>query len=424
MNLYILITHDIHRMGGLQLYTYVKATELEKMGWIVKVLFDCNSASKEFDIEGLEKYKDGNVLGLDLPAPCCLNKAAVNNVLKHVDSYLGDCSKYEHLYIESHDDKGALWGELIASKIGGKHLFVTLCEEFHSPGQFYDSKLDFFNWKYDRGELVGTAGLKKLFEGRRKITDADLKPFWINESPVQDVYNSKVEQIKMAEWNICHIGRFNKPFVPKIIDGIAKFALAHPNKQIQFINVGDTSSRKGLLDSAFSNLKNINVVDLGNVFPIPKSLFKKVDVVIACSGSARCAVDQQTLTIVADAIRGKSIGLLGYETQESIYWDGKSPLTDFDVALERTLIEKVYETLPFNYKSEADAKSCCEQNMEVFQRSNQHQEYYESDKILSGRKNISTIVKWYVKNKLFHSFPNITMKLLNMRRCLLKRNEK
>ena len=58
----------------------------------------------------------------------------------------------------------------------------------------------------------------RLFDGYLKVSESDFPAaVLIDESPIQDVYNEKVDKLERKDWNICYIGRGNKPYVANII---------------------------------------------------------------------------------------------------------------------------------------------------------------------------------------------------------------
>ena len=406
--LYIILSYNVYRVGGIQTYVSAKVDYLKNNQWTVKVLY--SSYERSYSVyEPLKDYSGGGFPELRFP-PFQLSRNQVSHSLKLMEYFLGDVHEYDTIYMESHDDALSQWGELLAQRIGAQHIILTLNEVYRGPNKHYEEKLDFYDFKYERGELCGRETLVRLFEGHRTIVEADYRLFYINESPVQNFRNERVEQLDKTDWNICYIGRFQKPYVPEVLNGIQRFAARHTEKQIQFVIVGDTNERQGLVQNTLSESPNVKVVELGNLVPIPRSLYGKLDVVIAGSGSARCSAMEGVPTIVVDSERCKAIGLLGYETLESIFWDGSSPLTSVDEALERTLVQKVYEGKTFLY-TEPSVAECCEQNFEVFRTASQTKEYYSAQKLCDGKKSVSTIFKYYLLRIFCHLSPDTVDRL-------------
>ena len=224
------------------------------------------------------------------------------------------------IIIESHNDIMALWGELLAKQLLARHFFWTANEQYRLPTQYYKEKIDLFLFKFDRKEIFGSCNtVNRLLEGFRIVTPDNFEGVLIDEDPVQDVVNDKVDNLKKYDWTICYIGRSNKPYMTNIISDVGLFASCHKDKSIQFVVVGDIGFHSEELKAIDNKNVNLIVTELGNLHPLPRILFKKVDVVIAGSGSARCSVYEGTLTILADPETGMSNGMLGYDTIDSVY---------------------------------------------------------------------------------------------------------
>lgn len=410
--LYIFLTYNIARVGGIETYVAGKTAYLKENGWAVKVLYHGFHHVKSL-YENLDEFEDGAFPEFTCP-PFQMSRKSVVRSLDRMVRYIGDCSGYDTVYMESHDDRLSQWGELIAERIGAKHLIILLNERYRGADRYYADKIDFYNFKHERGEVRGDVTLARLFEGFREITEADYRPFHFNESPVADVRCPAVEALKKADWNICYIGRFIKPYVPAILQGVKRFAAQHSDRQIQLLIVGDTSARGTLAQDTFTDSENVSVVELGNLIPIPRSLYRKVDVVIAGSGSARCSAQEGALTIIADPDLCKATGLLGYETRDTVFWNGVSPLTGFDEALERTLIQKVYENLTYDYR-EPTVEECCRQNFEAFQNCGLVREYYGLEKMCAGKKSPKRVAEYRFKTILYRLAPSAISKWQKLR---------
>ena len=83
-----------------------------------------------------------------------------------------DRNRYERVFIESQYDKSSLWGEFFAQRLGAKHICILTNEVFRREGLLYEKYMDFFIFKFKRGELLSDL-LDKLFDGYMKIGERE-----------------------------------------------------------------------------------------------------------------------------------------------------------------------------------------------------------------------------------------------------------
>lgn len=405
MNLYIFITTPITIPGGSQCYVAAKAKYLESIGWKVVVFSpNTNKSVTHCPIKYLDKYLKENIIELSLP-PFKFPSTFVSHVLRKMSRIIGDISIYENKIIESHEDIYSQWGELLANRVKARHYFFLLNEFYRGVNSYYEEKMDFYNFKFDRKEIEGTKEtFKRLFEGHREISSNDLgRELTLDECPILDYENEQVDNIIRFDWNICYIGRGNKSYVPNILNDVGKFAGLYLNKEIQLILVSDIDFHRHILDGLSETYKNLHICELGLLHPIPSSLYNKIDVVIAGSGSARHSCEEGAIVIVADTETKMSNGILGYETQNSVYRAEDSICTDFVDALKRVLIEKVQKKLPYRFPPRLGVEQQTKQHFELFSMSTKMLEYYDEDKLLDGKKDYMAILKLYA----YYHFPVI-----------------
>lgn len=394
--------------GGVQCYVASKAKYLESIGWHVVVISANDPIMKKgCPIGYLNKYLSNGNPYLYCH-PCNLPSFFVRKSIKRFLTVIGPIGDNDDIIVESWNSQSALWGELLASRLYGRHIFWTANEHFrnHSgEGEkvLYEEKMDFYKFKMDRGEiLTSVITANKLFEGYRSYNDGDFQECIITEDPIQDVGNSVVDSLKKSDWNICYIGRSGKPYVANVFSGVGQFAKIHPEKKIQFIIVGEVVHNRESLNSiiSFSNLK---VVELGDMFPIPRHLYSKVDVVIAGSGSARHSADEGALVIIADTMSANSHGLLGYDTMESIYREDGEAVLDisFTEALERVLVQETWKGQTNKWVKSPGIEECTNVQFEIINKSNPKLEYYDERKLLEGKKDY-TIPLRIVHGRLIH----------------------
>lgn len=401
MKYYVFLTANIHVVGGMQNYVEGKAEFLKEQGWNISVFF-CGSNTGKCVIPALDEYVSGGMEEL----VCCpgeWTKRIQQKVINRMILYIGcENDEEKEIIVESQNDVTALWGEMLAEKLEAKHVCFICNELFTGEGKYYKEHLDFFDFKHVRKELTGIheKSLGNLFGDYKKILPEERYHFCAaTKEPIQEVENAFLERFVKGDWTICYIGRAEKNYVEGIIKGVFKLALKYTEKQIQFIMVGNADSRKELLNEMFGNLNNAKLFLLGDMVPIPKALFKKVDVVVAGAGCANYAAYEKTPTIVADAGNNKANGILGYTTWDTLFHDSVQQL-DFEEALEQVLVDRIQDRLKFKMPQKYGCDYYYRQHMEFVENSSKEFEYYKEI-----NRNTSKNYKKVVKYNLRHRFP-------------------
>jgi len=312
---------------------------------------------------------------------------------------IGKVNANEEIIIESHADVYSQWAEILALKVQGKHFFYTMNENYRGD-HCYEKKMDFYLFKFRRKEILGVLStFNRLFEGYLVVNQTDIAgEMWIDESPIQDVFCESVERIKKEDYNICYIGRGTKSYVPSILLDVAKFSSLHRDKRVQLLTVSDMDSQRDLINKIKLENPNLNIVELGFLHPIPKSLYSKTDVVIAGAGSARHSCEEGAMTIVADTETCKSNGLLGYDTMDAVFRDENSVVTDFTQALEKVLVREVYKEMECKYPQKSSFEKSTLHNFSLYEKSAKEKEYYDMAKLLDGAINPVLILRRYISD--------------------------
>ncbi len=401
MKRYIIMTYDIHPLGGCQNYLSGKCPYLENKGYEVYILYSGSKAT-EFVFKNLAIYSNGNVPGLDfIPAemPSSLREKMLRVMKSKVTR---NDSIYDETIVESHYDKMHLWGELLAESLNAKHICFNCNEIFRGEDKYYEQYLDFYKFKYERNELYGIVekSMEFLFGGFDGLIKATNKRFRAaHPGSVQDVNYFNDSIVPEADWSICYIGRILKSYVNRILSDVAAFSEEHEDKKINFIIIGDAEPRLGKIHSIFDRLDNVNLTLLGNLVPIPRLLIKKMDVLIAGAGSAFSVVKENVPVIVPDPNTCLSNGLLGYENKSAILLEPGRKHESFKQSLERVLIEKVHTRM--NLKYEYHVKPLNEyydEHMSMIDDSERQKKYYTHGIICNGP--YSLLHKLYVCLKI------------------------
>lgn len=387
MKLYIFITFGLHEMGGGQMYVNSKALWLQKQGWNTIIL----SPGKEEGWHSIFTVKDNIHYFPELYLPIGLySRRAIKTWLKKAESLI--TTPYTEIVIESSNECFASWGEYLAKQLSAKHFVYTLNERFRNVDganinhydTYYNQYFKFFDFKHKRKELAGIHedSLSLLFE-KHKIVSENERYFLkaIHGGAVQDIQNSALEQLKRYDWNICSIGRLDKEYVPTMLEGVLDFAMLHSDKIIQFVIVSEigllAESRLKILDSQ----SNIIVTRLGTLSPIPRSLFSKIDVVLASSGCAAVSALESVPTLSIDAKNYLINGVLGYTTKSTLFHSHNDAQMNYVQALEEALIVKSYKTLEFSFDKPFDIENEYAKHMAFLAQSEPKKEYYPILKI-------------------------------------------
>jgi hypothetical protein len=406
---YVFITSSINMVGGIQFWLVGKTKYLESQGWDVYVLFSDIGKHEHAVVSSLDKYLGGQIPGLALP-PCVYPKLMRERIFRKMEKIVTSNGNVGETIIETHSPVGALWAEPFAERLNGKHVMFICNEKYHGLGTWYDPFIDFFDFKHRRKELAGEVNgeIQKLFADYKTVTPKEDYIFLLDDDPVHDAVNEKVERLVRKDLNICYIGRPNKSYVPNVLEGVAKFSKNHTDKDIHFIIVGDCSEIRSKITDFFSPLKNVTITELGNVVPIPKSLFAKTDVVIAGSGSARCAVYAGVPTILANPDTNLASGLLGYDIHGDYIFCKTEIEGSFDKQLERVFIDKVQEKMPFDFIPKQGPDVCTIQNLQLIRDSANNKEYYPSELLMKTKYlDWRNIIRLYSNHFLSLYFPSI-----------------
>jgi len=378
--LYLIFTTSIHFIGGAELYTAGKADYLKKNGWEVQC-YSCYyvPAGGKSAIPSLNEdvQKGHGELQFLIMYPYNFRKFEQEIFLEKLIDTIGISNPQDYeIIIESQHITVHFWAELLAERFKARHFAILLHEE-NGYGQSYRDNADYFYFKWNRNELIASDNvLRKIFNGYKNVTTLKYKmPETIHEQdPIKNVASPALDKITKLDWNICHIGRMEKAYVPYVIEGVAKFAQRHPDKKINFMFVGDHKSRENFILETFKGINNVRLIAFGNLVPIPRLLFSKVDVVCAISQSARFAANEGILTIVGSAkFLNRTPGVLGYDTEEQAHGEGTFSYVE---ALENVLVKRLYDNKKYSLPKLRPAEEYYENFWTIVNNAAQTKEYY------------------------------------------------
>lgn len=404
---YIFLTGTIGTIGGGQIYTRNKVNFLKELGWEVEVFSCCDD---EIMIDELRCFKK-NIMRELKYRPKCFSKEQTDKIIEKIVSEINK-DVWSEVIIESHEIKLSLWGELIANKLKCKHFIYLLSESF--PKLSLDM-LRFFDFKHKRRELVGIhkKSLELLFNGYKDIEENERYSLRaVCGNSVDDVPNPIIDNIEKKDINIGCISRLQKSFVSTMIDEVIYFSKRNNAKTIQLILVGGSPGNLVEQDiiKKTENIGNLNLVMTGRLFPIPRNLFKLVDIFICVAGSAGVSANEGVLTLTVDVETHKPIGLLGYDTRDTLYVQHKAE-ADISIsdALETILVNKRMqkEDIKINYKI-ADFRKVYPSHLDFVYNSDKENIYYDIFGIRLGIKDfIKKCLMGVAGINLFEKFTSI-----------------
>lgn len=343
MNLYIFFTATFLTVGGMQQYVRGKADSLKKMGWDI-VVFSPQRCIGTGVYSDLNSYICAGNMAFNYPVDYFNEQEREKIYETSIKTISLNPKQYEKICIESHYETVAFWAEYFAQKMGAKHSFCAINELFRGENKLYEKYMDFFKFKLSRHEISGR--VKQLFEGYIDINDLPEYESWVIEkNPIEDVDSTVVDVIKKADYTIAIISRGEKEYIPGAFEAIRNFCIQYLNKEFQIVLVGDYFCRFELIGTLFLSLPNVKIYSTGNLVPIPKKLYEKVDIVLANSATAMFSAYQGIPVMVLCHEYGLSNGILGYDCQfeESIYLKSGKPNKKISDLLEEVLIKKEYK---------------------------------------------------------------------------------
>ncbi len=304
---YIMLINSIVNMGGGQKYCSNKVKELEKQGFHVFVF---SSTTGEIILDNLKKYQDCIIPEMRLH-PRYYNKDNRKRVIDKILKII-KWNENDNCLLDSADIPHAEWGELIAEKIGSRHICYLIDEDFRTKKE----DVDFLLFKLKRHELYGTSeqSLPHLFEGYYLVKENE--KFFFNAyctNVVEDIECDLVDRITPNAINIGYFGRLDKSYIKKSIEKSIAFFDKHANKRFNLILIGgsDSLNTESSIRALVEKRENLELFITGFLNPIPRKLLKCLDVCVASAGCAIVAHKCGVLTINVNTLTGDVAGIMG-----------------------------------------------------------------------------------------------------------------
>lgn len=320
MRKYILMAYNITGMGGGQQYVYNKVKYLTAKGYNTTVFSQIRG---ELVIRDFLRFNTQIIPALKY-APTCFSEKYREHILEILAQ---GCEDAEEVLIESVTGVyETQWAELLAKRVNGKHICFNLQEQQNKT--YSKDTLAFLYFKYQRKELYGivpeSVGL--IFKGIYEIADSADYRFVANCINVVDKtmeYTGPV--LPKADYRIGCIWRTNKEGFLQTIYNLIPFIEEHPQSTFSVVVIGNGSpGNEEKAAKCLEAYKNVQIVFLGYMYPIPLELLKKMDVFISTAGSASVSAmyDIPTISVTTKSSEGTEefipIGILNYTTIRAV----------------------------------------------------------------------------------------------------------
>lgn len=297
MKKYVFFAPNIGQLGGAELYLKNKVQYLINDGWKVEV-FPANI--EKMRINEFLSFKDNYIHEFSF-VPSSFSEKRLTKIINQLTKRIG--TEHEKLIIESTASVMSYWAELVACKLQCRHIIFLMYEHYDG---FSEETIKYFQFKHIRRELVcnKVEAFQLLFKKNIKEDEFN-EHVWlpIPSSVVENINNPIVESIGKYDYTIGSIGRIHKSFVIDMIKEIKKFAEKYKDKQIQVVMIGGSADgiQEKNIEEIMKACSNVHLIITGVLFPIPKAIFKKINVFVSSAGSARVSAREGVPTISIDA---------------------------------------------------------------------------------------------------------------------------
>jgi hypothetical protein len=320
MKTYVFIIRRITDISGAIQYVYNKTNYLENKGWRVLIF---SALHGPLYIDKFQKYKNYIFPQLFLTPHCFREKeveTVINQIVKTIELRQGD-----KCVVESDALERAVWAELIAQRLKCPHLAYFVREKHI---HYDENALRFLRYKYERHELAGIVkeSIRLILhdESVQLRDDTQFSAYCNNVIEDRDDKFSSLLNNK-ADYSLGYLGRLEKPCVPSIIEGMCAFISRYPNKMYNVVMIGGSTKKERVtfIRERFAGFPNVNLVLTGNMYPIPLSFVKKIDVFISTAGSVAATYNVGIPTVRVNPLNGEPVGVAGLD-----YLPGEKELYD------------------------------------------------------------------------------------------------
>ena len=307
MKAYVIVTLNLCAMHGANMFIYNKVQYLKNHGWKVFVF---SAEQGEILIPGLREYQNDQISTIRF-YPACFSQKQIGRVLDQIEQRVREAG-CDEVMVESTNLISALWGELIAQRLGGKNMAYILQERFGVTSEMKK----FLRFKLSRHELAGIAkeSVSKMLGDPELPFDDSMHIVAYCTNSIDICEDTVTPQLNPdADLTFGSIGRLEKLFVHPMIQQLQAYFLQHSDQTFNLVMLGGTRAQKCYqqIRDAMEPCKNVTLVFTGYIFPIPKSFVDRCDLFLSAAGSAIATYHMRRPTIEMNPTTGDIIGALG-----------------------------------------------------------------------------------------------------------------
>ena len=306
---YIFLVKGIDGLSGGPRYVNNKCRYLKAHGWDVQVIWTYDVVNVQ--LEHVKPFDNPQHLFHELQFyPCWFTKRQKNKIIDRIIAVVGGG---DYIVVESNKLQLGAWGELLAERLGAKHICFVTTERLKIKNkptfEFYYSKL-----KRNEFFTIHEAAVNFLFSGFVEIEHPD-HYFWsaMQEVDVEEYPFPVFDNMPKADYVITHFGR-TKAYFNYMLDEIKRFVEQNQQKTINLFFLGEVGEQCDIEKAVDQCGNRVRVFSNSAVKVIPQQVFLKSDVIIATAGCAWVATNGGGKVISMDVNRNVPLGLMGYTT--------------------------------------------------------------------------------------------------------------
>lgn len=334
-------------MGGAQMYVRNKYIYMQSKGWDVYIF---SIRKGKVYILDLQKFSHNIIPELGYYVYLfqkSIQERIINKIIETTN-----IEQSNEIIIESSSIIGSTWAEVLAQRIGAKHLLFNLQEQDVIRTKTIIQ--DFLVFKHKRREIVGIAdkSLYNLFLPFHPINKAESSRLSARcNNVVADVPCLLLENIdkKKYDYIIGCLSRLDKPFISHAIKDLISYVDTHSKKKYLLIMIGgapEDSISEHKIRKILKNIHNIELIITGYMYPVPTKLLDICDAFFSSSGSSRACMRSGIPTINYDVNDYRPIGIIGRTTQNLLMRAEDEPIQDFSELMDDILERKIYVREP------------------------------------------------------------------------------
>lgn len=373
-------------IGGWQLYINARCKHLHENNIDYYLIFPPETGGRKVKLEYIDKSKR---FPLEQVEPYWYSKRKVNGKIKEILDFIG-FQKSDDIFIESTSMIYSFWGELLAQATNGQNFCYIL--HSHTKG-FPLAWQKFFSYKYDQDLIAGQTEITipDLLKGYRAISEENSRPIYAQwDGPIcddRDDCREYIETLQSYKENgfklIGYFGVLRKPHFLLLCDYMIKYSEAHSDSNFLFVAIGSSGETRPeiKLSEIPQHTNNCKVYNIPEMYPIPRTIFKLLDICLASWGSSAHAATACKRTIrIYDDVNLIPHGIIGINLQEPYHLHPPVKET-MDELFDEILFGSDYSNIPYlepqNITTSSGGHEKIDAEMKPFLCREDGQKYYE-----------------------------------------------